>query len=254
MKPMLDNDIDNLFKSSLQNYEVTPSKECWKNIKAGLNDRAKKNNQFYWLAAASVIVFFGLGINFFGTTTEVIKLRGNAAKIEIDDRLISLNLRKESSTKPDFPKDLTLEEVKLANEKHFLSLIAYKLPVKEIQEEKREIRKDNNDENVKISNALNDVSDASKTKQELVINNLEDKTEQKDANVAFATNSLEPSSDKETHGSIEKSRIKTVGDLFNFVIAKVDGREQKLLHFSKTEESDMELTQINLGLFRYKKN
>jgi hypothetical protein len=45
-----------------------------------------------------------------------------------------------------------------------------------------------------------------------------------------------------------------VGDLVNFVIAKVDKREEKIIKVSKTDEGDNEITGINLGLFKFSKS
>jgi hypothetical protein len=36
-------------------------------------------------------------------------------------------------------------------------------------------------------------------------------------------------------------------------VAKVDKREEKIIKMSKTQESDNEITGINLGLFKFRK-
>jgi hypothetical protein len=38
------------------------------------------------------------------------------------------------------------------------------------------------------------------------------------------------------------------------VVAKVDKREEKIIKVSKTSESDIEITGINLGLIKYLKS
>lgn len=250
MKPMLDNDIDNLFKSSFEDYEVTPSKESWNKVKASLNDKPVKNNRPLWLAAASIIVIFGLAIKFFGTNNKVIKLHGSSENT--DEEIVAYSEVEKPVSVKNLPKKMTLEEVKLANEKHFLSLVSNSAPLKGTNKKKRKSIIEN-DLAIDKNKSDNDILSRSLSNQILAENNLVDVIQSNESVIA-QRNDLESTLDKENHLSTEKSKIKSVGDLFNFVIAKVDNREQKLLHFSKTEESDMELTQINLGLFKYKKN
>ena len=48
-----------------------------------------------------------------------------------------------------------------------------------------------------------------------------------------------------------RTRIKSVGDLVNFVVGKVDKRKDKIIEFTKEEEGDV-VSGINLGLVHFK--
>jgi len=256
MKPMLDNDIDNLFKPSLESYEIRPSAESWQKINSQLERKQGKNNQPYWLAAASVILVVGLGFNFFGTQQEVIKLTANSHVAIIEEEEV-LPVEHKITVKQPVLKELSLNEVKMANEKHFLSLMAKT----NIPSKKNRIKPKGDDfknKNILASAFLLNVDKSieeeapERRKVKVAANTVIDA---EDPILATAQQTKNISAfNKELNYSEEKSIIKSVGDLVNFVIAKVDNREQKLLHMSRTEESDMEITQINLGLIKYKKN
>jgi hypothetical protein len=51
----------------------------------------------------------------------------------------------------------------------------------------------------------------------------------------------------------KRIKFSSVGDLVNLVVAQVDKRENKIIKISKTEESENEITGINLGLFKFSK-
>ena len=52
---------------------------------------------------------------------------------------------------------------------------------------------------------------------------------------------------------VKKHRIRSMGDVFNIVIAAVDKRKDKIIEFSNTDEDDAVITGINLGLVKVKK-
>jgi hypothetical protein len=63
-----------------------------------------------------------------------------------------------------------------------------------------------------------------------------------------ALNSAQPSAKKHA-----KKRIRSLSDLVNFVVAKVDNREEKILETS-TDEAILSLTSLNVGPLKFKKN
>jgi hypothetical protein len=70
---------------------------------------------------------------------------------------------------------------------------------------------------------------------------------------ALAINTNDENLNDEGVQSDRKLKIKSVGDLVNFVVSKVDKREEKVIRVSKTDESDNEITGINLGIFKFRK-
>jgi hypothetical protein len=63
-----------------------------------------------------------------------------------------------------------------------------------------------------------------------------------------ALTSAEPSATKHA-----KKRIRSLSDLVNFVVAKVDDREEKVLETS-SNEAILSLTSLNVGPIKFKKN
>jgi hypothetical protein len=251
MKPILDNGIDHLFKSSLEDYEIKPSAESWKRINEQLGSKSQDNKQPYWWAAASVILVLGIGLVFFRSDREVIQLKGKTEIAAVNEEL--LPIQNKLIVKPQLLKDLSLEEVRIANEKRFLQLMAKtNAPVTKEIHSKSDVKNKNT---FAAASSINNDKDDQQNPTTANEENISDNTmitagEPVLAAVPQSENIL----DRPINHSGEKSLIKSVGDLVNFVIAKMDGRDQKLLHMSKTEESDMEITQINLGLIKYKKN
>lgn len=52
---------------------------------------------------------------------------------------------------------------------------------------------------------------------------------------------------------VRKHRIRSLGDVFNVVIAAVDKRKDKVIEFSNTDEDDATITGLNLGFIKVKK-
>ena len=233
----------------MEEYEIKPSAESWNSINDQLRPKSKHNKQLYWLAAASVILILTVGLMFFKGGREAIKLKGKPEIVAVEEEFLPGDNK--MAIKQNLPKDLSLEEVRMANEKRFLQLMAQtKAPEAKENHSKSDIKNKNtfvaaspfNDDNQPQEATVKEASftdDVVITAGEPVL-----------VAAPQAQNILE----RPVNHSEEKSLIKSVGDLVNFVIAKMDGRDQKLLHMSKTEESDMEITQINLGLIKYKKN
>ena len=110
MKPILDNGIDHLFKSSLEDYEIKPSAESWKRINEQLGSKSQDNKQPYWWAAASVILVLGIGLVFFRSDREVIQLKG---KTEIAVISYPGKNKEQYNILCDFTEDIALLEESL---------------------------------------------------------------------------------------------------------------------------------------------
>jgi hypothetical protein len=58
---------------------------------------------------------------------------------------------------------------------------------------------------------------------------------------------------KPAKAPVKKHGIRTFGDLINVVVAKVDKRQDKVIHFSDTDDDESNITGINLGFVKVKK-
>jgi hypothetical protein len=51
----------------------------------------------------------------------------------------------------------------------------------------------------------------------------------------------------------KKHKIRSLGDVFNVMIAAVDKRKDKIIEFSNTDGDDATITGVNLGIIKVKK-
>jgi hypothetical protein len=52
---------------------------------------------------------------------------------------------------------------------------------------------------------------------------------------------------------VKKRRIRSLGDLINVVVSKVDKRKDKIIEFSNTDDDEATITGVNLGIIKIKK-
>lgn len=253
MEPMSDKELDLLFKSKFTDYEVEPSVSSWSKIEEQLSVKPMQRRKvpFLWMAAASVIVVFGLGLLLWNKPQEQIMLKGKPT-VEEGDMVIAQNnaaRKREEVISRNQPVDnkvdnfsrvaqevkpKTIEESNTQEEESFIASTQIDKPETQPEQEFVATRT----EPVKRI-----------TVTELML--LEEENAAKTNKIKSTMFSSLSSKDED---SSQPERIRSVGDLVNFVIAKVDKRENKVLKISKTEESDIEITGINLGLFKYKKD
>lgn len=253
---MLDKDIDQLFKSSLEDVEITPTQTSWTDISNRLDAKPHQKKFPFWMAAASVLLVFGIGIGLYHQTDETIKLHPN------EDREMTANLvQDEASVLKNTPKQEN-SSVSLAEKKRIMiRKIAPTLGHADADttndtstaNEALEPMSDNHEmtytaviQTVKIPKAklvteqILHQEELAPLKKIRVINLEDDQSE-----IELLSSSLEPNT--------KRLKIGSLGDIVNFVVAKVDKREEKIIRISKTEESDNEVTGINLGLFKFSK-
>ncbi|WP_304064323.1 hypothetical protein [Pedobacter glucosidilyticus] len=245
---MSDKELDILFKSKFEDYEVEPSVSSWSKIEEQLSIKPMQRRKvpFLWMAAASVLVVLGLGLIFWNKPQEQIMLKGKPA-VEEGNILIAQNNSTSLSNEVNTSTKQT--NIQLGNQENEVQKIVKAAPEQNSLQE----------ENLFASTQAN--KPEIQQEQELVIRTEPVKRitvtelillEEENAAKTDKIKSSMFSSLNEDNQSSEK--IRSVGDLVNFVIAKVDKREQKLIRISKTDESDIEITGINLGLFKYKKD
>lgn len=253
MEPMSDKELDLLFKSKFTDYEVEPSVSSWSKIEEQLSVKPMQRRKvpFLWMAAASVVVVFGLGLILWNKPQEQIMLKGKPA---VEEGAIVIAQNNTVNTSDEVVANIKKAENKVAN----LSRVAQEVASNTIEES-------NSQEENYIASTQTDKPEtqqdqefiASRTEPvkritvtELML--LEEENATKTNKIkSTMLSSLSSSKDESSN---QQERIRSVGDLVNFVIAKVDKRENKVLKISKTDESDIEITGINLGLFKYKKD
>jgi hypothetical protein len=250
MEPMSDKELDLLFKSKFTDYELEPSVSSWSKIEEQLSVKPMQRRKvpFLWMAAASVVVVLGLGLLLWNKPQEQIMLKGKPAveegdmviaqnnTVNMSDEVITNIQPAEAKVEPvsRVAQEVTPNTIEESNskEENYLASIPTENP-----EAKQEFAVTRTDPVKRI------------TVTELML--LEEENEVKTSKIKSTMFSSLISKDEDNN---QPKRIRSVGDLVNFVIAKVDKRENKVLKISKTDESDMEITGINLGLFKYRKD
>jgi hypothetical protein len=266
MKVMLDKEFDKAIKSSFDDFEVEPTAKSWENISAQLNQKPKgKKLPIFWLSvAASVVIVLSIGISIYQKPTDdIIKLKAqeNPKVVVIDDINLQASNKKNANkgdnevVKTDLNKDEKLFNAFVEADKNQAEI------VKNVSSEKN-ISIDATitpDAIVMIVKKVEEVIAATKpVRKPTVTEKMIAEENAKGINLinnqpSFAQTTIDENLSYEGAQSDRKIKIKTVGDLVNFVVSKVDKRDEKIIKVSKTEESDNEITGINLGLFKFRK-
>lgn len=249
---MLDKDFDAFFKSSFEDFEVTPATDSWAKVSKKIDKPTRKKFSLFWMAAASIVIVLGIGVSLYTKPTEVIKLHPDGEKemmanVTQEEKAVvgTVPVVSETIAKPlqkpvkNIAKNSkTITESKLAKK----TVIEIQKPVDEPVETDLELVK-----NVKPLRA--------KLATERLLEQEEINKLKASATTDLANNNNQNLAEIEsiTEFPTRRARISSMGDLVNFVVAKVDKREEKIIKMSKTEESDNEITGINLGLFKFRK-
>ncbi|WP_432712424.1 hypothetical protein [Pedobacter sp.] len=235
MQHIQDKDFDQLFKDQLTNAEVTPPAMAWTNIEKQLQPRPKKRLPVYWMAAALVLVALSAGLLF--QKKDKIQLHG-----------------KEDFAKTTELPSPVLDAPTAAVEDH--SKIATPALVENAENE-AEVE---NTEKVLVAmqplapaHHLNDINTTTKETAAIVEqeNTLAVVAEKPQLLAVVSTpEPIVETALAEVEEPAERNGIRNVGDLVNFVVDKVDKREQKFLKFNTDDDDQSSLVSINIGIIR----
>ena len=267
MKAMSDKEFDKAIKSSFDDFEVEPTAKSWENITSQLNEKQKgKKLPVFWLsAAASVIIVLGIVISIYvKPTDDIIKLRAQENPKDIvkeEDSNLQAAYKRISNIGDGEVVETGLNKIeKLVNSS--LKTNNNKVIMAKSESSEKNIAIDATitpKENVLVVKKVEEVIAATKpVRKPTVTEKMIAEENAKGINLinyqpSFAQTTIDENLSYEGAQSDRKVKIKTVGDLVNFVVSKVDKRDEKIIKVSKTEESDNEITGINLGLFKFRK-
>lgn len=251
---MQDKEFDEFFRTKFSTYEEQPSGAVWEAISRELGSRKRRSYRYIWSAAASVVVILAAGI-WFARPAKVIKLRGQAAPQEITKTVVNqpgkVEAAKDSVQAGFFTR---LAGLKINRKIHVPA--SAKLPR----------------ENTGTAAHVNSAAGEETTQQEVTVESLASANLSPEQpvklNVAPVTeklnlkeHELQSPSAGEHSGHVYasaneenenlKPAIRSVGDIVNFVVSKVDRRKDKLIEFSDSDEGSL-ISGINLGLVKFK--
>ncbi|MBB6110956.1 hypothetical protein SAMN05421821_10928 [Mucilaginibacter lappiensis] len=252
---MQGNELDEFFRSSLDELEIQPSAHIWTGIAAELDAGRRKRSLVSFLSiAAGIVLVLTIGVLFIPKQSKVNKQHPKA------DRIVK-NISPVTKTTPVV---ISSEQQNKKTEKAVITpanhLAIAKLErtnnrvdadrTKKIKAQKEGLAKINNDPQVVLTTRGDDLANV------VVPDNIGDGILVKPAIHDLSLLENKPQLDAlppKAKAPVKRRRIRSMGDVFNVVIAAVDKRKDKFIEFSNTDEDDATITGINLGIIKVKK-
>jgi hypothetical protein len=234
MDNMMENTFDTILKDKLKDVSVAPSPQVWENISAGLEQKKEKKRVIYpWLGVAASVLLVSLVAWWFFPLNQA---QVGAVKVVNVQQMPTRTIDPELISQENLPKNevahiakvIVKEKVSSLN-KDFVSTPSSVITVEPKpsatvqQPEQQEVAFLTESPSIDPAKILNTPKETALT-------------------------SAEPSATKHA-----KKRIRSLSDLVNFVVAKVDDREEKVLETS-SNEAILSLTSLNVGPLKFKKN
>lgn len=256
---MQDKELDRLFQQKLDDLEIQPSAHVWQGINAELNTGRRKVILLPWLsAAAGVILLITAGILFIpkqavkhnDRPTEIVKTRQPVKQpVTVVPVVPSTAAQNKVPANPVIAPVNIIAHVNKAKTKSNLTpsvqqpLTPAQLPVTAHTDEPLLASTPAADYPVVKTSAPDTTTQISL--KSAIINS------EKVQPVLIAQ--LPSHSAPVAAKPVRKHRIRSLGDVFNVVIAAVDKRKDKVIEFSNTDEDDATITGLNLGFIKVKK-
>ncbi|WP_207429729.1 hypothetical protein [Pedobacter sp. SYSU D00535] len=241
-----DKEFDKVFKDRFDSFELDPPPAAWTGIVQELDRvKSKKPFPYVWVAAASLAAV--LTALWFAPPNEGMRLHG---KTEVQQVPVEANR--------EIPAEVTEPET--------TQMMAAITPVEEIAapvpaQIKSKIRVSIEPEGAKVEREESSIAlVAAETEGERAPELTEATAlpEERPATFTQARPSrketltmLAAAEEAELEESRARRKIKSVGDIVNFVVGKVDKRKDKIIEFANEEEGNV-VSGINLGLLQFK--
>ncbi|MBD1386115.1 hypothetical protein IDJ75_12550 [Mucilaginibacter rigui] len=249
---MQDKEIDQLFRSEFDDFKVEPSAAVWGNVASQL-DKKRRSLKTSLSVAASLLVLLSAGLYFVAQTKDNIKPTVQLAAVK-NDKPVKATVAPETAlpkiVQPQIDK-VTAVNAGTASRKQKTRRVKQQhvLPVTPL---------------LKVEEPEQQLAQASRKSTESIKFTVPDKNtpilEKIDApeDMPFKTNTLAAQSVTvpKTMAVVaaKKHRIRSLGDLINVVVSKVDKRKDKLIEFSSTKDEDESIVSgLNLGFIKIKK-
>jgi hypothetical protein len=253
MQHIRDNEFDQLFKDKFEGAEVTPPVNLWSAIETQLEVKPKRVFPVYWFAAAVSMAAVAIGLLFYQTgrnqqqrvvvassgKKEILRTAESPviSKSPVNAVSLPVSLKMKNPGSGKISPDSTAARFAAGGEKVPATVTAAKkdlaalqpltlnthLYIKEIRvkQEKRTLPEP-------VPPAVDDIVLASAAEtpngRDMVINENENRT--------------------------AHTGIRNMGDLINYVVDKVDKREEKVIQF-QTEDDNSSIIAINIGMFKF---
>ena len=251
MRHIQDKDLDKLFKDRFEHASLKPSADLWGKINKEIAPKKRKILPAYWMAAAAIVVASTAGLLFINQPTgqQPIEQQQNVAAVKPKLEVKSIT---KSQVIPDslrHAEQVAVVAVKIqpkASGKKPIQKVERKSVIEKIITEPKK------DLIAMQPNAADDHLTIKKQEVKLpeaiALNPSEFKKDSPViANVA-PDSSIDPVTNE--NENVEKKGIKNIGDLVNYVVDRVDKREQKFLKFETDSDENSSLVAINIGFIK----
>lgn len=237
MQRIQDKELDQLFKDKLTAAEVEPPAALWANIEQQIQPKRKRFLPVYWMAAAVAVVAVTAGLLF--TNNDKVILQGQPEVVAV--KPLTEPIVEKPVTAPVLPNANVVENIAAAVK--VKRTTAKQFPKKELlavqplatKEHLKPIITNPAEEVLKVADLPIDVETLPVTE------------------IALAPiKTPQPINEDVMEGNSRSERkgINNIGDLVNFVVEKVDKREQKFLRFKTDDEDNSSLVAINIGIIK----
>ena len=261
---MQDKEFDDLFRSKLDNFEITPTAGVWEGISDALEPRKRKTSlAFIMSIAASIIVIMAVGVLFIpqkvkvngGKTGRPLVAVAVAAKHSVYARRVSepVSAKSKSQAMVQSPVNRIAQAYTVKTSKHIR--VKQQEPV---IDQSQPVKTGGDETQLAVAEQRHDIiTDAVVPgKETLIAIQLPVAASQDFITKPAITATQLPAAEKPDVAHPVKKRygIRTLGDLINVVVAKVDKRKDKFIEFTNSDDDDeSNITGVNLGVIKVKK-
>lgn len=235
-----DKEFDQLFKDRFEQAELEPSAGLWDKIEPQLQPAVKKHFPVYWMAAALSALALTAGLLFINKP-EKIRLQGqqeNMARVEDKPATPVVNNNTSDQTAVRNVETRTGETGAL--EKEASKPVVVPAPSKKVLIAMQPIPADDHLK-VIVEHVKPVVQQSAEILQE----------EGQKTLAAAGTEINEPDKVINDNEQAERKGIRNFGDLVNYVVDKVDKREQKIVRFKTDDDDESSLVAINIGFIKF---
>ncbi|HEY0175790.1 MAG TPA: hypothetical protein VGC08_05390 [Pedobacter sp.] len=266
MQNIQDKEFDQLFRDRFEGAETEPSANLWENIETQLENKPKRVFSVYWIAAALCAAALTAGLLF--------RQPENRQAIKLVSAWQTAGHR--SANKTVSPDDRIVKEKPSETEVRVLSVTGSSSPASQPSASGRSSLPGAAVHAASVITNTAAVAGENGTKKDLTAmqplalivhpeysaisvkqkkEKLPEPAKETPEEIMLASAEVSPAVKQEGAAEEDEPRekhrgIRNIGDLVNYVVNKVDKREEKFLKF-KTEDDDSSLIGINIGMIRF---
>lgn len=245
MQHIPDNEFDRLFKDRLMDAEVQPTADLWDRIAPQIAPKKKRSLSLYWSAAATVLVALSAGLLFkpqekialhAPVVQSELKVQGNEGDVPFTSAPVQTDSAQPSQDVEVGAYEPTAQEAE----------IDYVPNTQEAEKSLVAVQPIDEDSHHNIT-AAEEPAPVTPTKVETAISGTALANNTSPAIVEPEVTAITETAEVEQQS---RPRIRNAGDLVNFVVDKLDKREQKFVEFRTDDDEGTSLVAINIGPLR----